>query len=433
MIAGLLKAPARFNPTRDRELAAARTAQVLANMVEAGFIKQSRGRGGKPARKARLAAIAVARPGNRYFADWVAAQLADFVGPDSRDLTVVTTLDPRMQAEAEAAIAGAIARDGAKDAVSQGALVAMSPDGAVRAMVGGRSYDASQFNRATQAQRQPGSAFKPFVYLAGFEAGLRPSDHFVDGPIQIGGWRPRDYGDRYLGDMTLAEALAQSINTIAVQVTLRAGVDNIVAVAHRLGIASPLTRDASIALGTDDVNLLELTSAYAPFANGGTGVWPYGIAEIRDSKGNVLVSPQRFGARPGRQPGIRRRHERDAGRSHRPRHRPQRAIAAAGRRQDRHHPGLPRRLVHRLHRRSRRRRVVRQRRQRADEQGRRRLVAGADLAHLYAGRDPVDAGQGIAERAGAAGCGDDPGAGPRAFSTLCSVSSARRPSRRRRR
>ena len=185
-----------------------------------------------------------------------------------------------------------------KAAVSQGALVAMSPDGAVRAMVGGRDYNESQFNRATQAQRQPGSAFKPFVYLAGLEAGLRPSDHFVDGPIRIGNWQPRDYGNRYLGDMTMAEALAQSINTIAVQVALRAGIDNIVAVAHRLGIASPLTRDASIALGTDEVNLLELVSAYAPFANGGIGVWPHGIAEIRDSDGNVVF--RRAGSGPGR-------------------------------------------------------------------------------------------------------------------------------------
>ena len=297
MIAGLLKAPARFNPTRDRDLAAARTAQVLANMVEAGYISASEARAADREQSA-LGAIASARPGNRYFADWVAAQLTDFVGPNSRDLTVVTTFDPAMQAEAEAAIAETLARDGARDAVSQGALVAMSPDGAVRAMVGGRSYDASQFNRATQAQRQPGSAFKPFVYLAGLEAGLRPSDHFVDGPIQIGTWRPRDYGNRYQGDMTLAEALAQSINTIAVQVAQRAGIDNVVATAHRLGIATPLTRDASIALGTDSVNLLELTAAYAPFANGGTGVWAYGIAEIRDSSGNVLF--RRSGSGPGR-------------------------------------------------------------------------------------------------------------------------------------
>jgi penicillin-binding protein 1A len=297
MIAGLLKAPARFNPTRDRELAAARTAQVLANMVEAGYINPGEAAGAGREQSA-LAGISATQPGNRYFADWIAAQLAGFVGPTSRDLTVVTTLDARMQAVAEAAVAEAIARDGAPDGVSQGALVAMSPDGAVRAMVGGRNYDASQFNRATQAQRQPGSAFKPFVYLAGLEAGLSASDHFVDGPIAVGTWRPRDFGNRYRGDMTLAEALAQSINTIAVQVALRAGVDNIIATAHRLGIASPLTRDLSIALGTDDVNLLELTSAYAPFANGGLGVWAYGVAEVRDGAGRVLF--RRNGAGPGR-------------------------------------------------------------------------------------------------------------------------------------
>jgi penicillin-binding protein 1A len=297
LIAGLLKAPARFNPTRDRELAAARTARVLANMVEAGYISASKA-ASAGREQAELAAIAPARRATRYFADWIAGQLADFVGPDSRDLIVRTTLDPNMQAAAETAVGAALARYGARDAIGQGALVAMTPDGAVRAMVGGRSYDASQFNRATQAQRQPGSAFKPFVYLAGLEAGLRPSDHFFDGPIQIGTWRPRDFGDRYLGDMTLAEALAQSVNTIAVQVALRAGVDNIVAVAHRLGIMSALTRDASIALGTDAVNLLELTSAYAPLANGGFGVWPYGVIEVRDSAGRLVF--RRTGTGPGR-------------------------------------------------------------------------------------------------------------------------------------
>ena len=148
----------------------------------------------------------------------------------------------------------------------------MAPDGAVEALVGGRDYNQSQFNRATQAQRQPGSAFKPFVYLAGLEAGLRPHDHFIDAPVRIGNWQPHNYTDRYLGEMTVAEALAQSINTIAVQVAQRAGIPNVVAVANRLGITSPLNPDASIALGTNEVNLLELVSAYAPFANGGTGV-----------------------------------------------------------------------------------------------------------------------------------------------------------------
>jgi len=295
-IAGLLKAPTRFNPTRDREKAAARTAQVLTKMVEAGFVTakevSAAGKGG-----ASLAAVASLRPGSRYFADWVAEQLGEFADSSKRDLTVVTTLDPRMQAEAEAAVADIIAREGSRMKVQQAALVAMSPDGAVRAMVGGRDYGESQFNRATQAQRQPGSAFKPFVYLAGLEAGLRSSDEFVDAPIRIGGWEPRDYTGRYQGEMTLSEGLAQSVNTIAVQVAQRAGIRNVISVAHRLGISSELPAEMSLALGTAEVNLLELVASYAPFANGGSGVWPHGIAEIRDSAGKVVF--RRAGSGPG--------------------------------------------------------------------------------------------------------------------------------------
>jgi len=286
-IAGLLKAPTRFNPTHDPDKAAARTAQVLTKMVDAGFVTGNQAMaalGGGTS----LAAVPVTRPGTRYFADWVAEQLGDFADTGSRDLTVVTTLDPRMQAQAEAAIADVLGREGRKMAVTQGALVAMAPDGAVRAMVGGRDYGQSQFNRATQAQRQPGSAFKPFVYLAGLEAGMRPSDEFVDAPIRVGTWQPRDYIGRYQGEMTFAEGLAQSVNTIAVQVAQRAGPRNIVAVAHRLGIASQLSPEMSLALGTNEVNLMELVSAFAPFANGGNGVWAHGIAEIRDSTGRVV-------------------------------------------------------------------------------------------------------------------------------------------------
>jgi penicillin-binding protein 1A len=296
-IAGLLKAPTKFNPTRDRERAAARTAQVLANMVEVGIISESQVANAAKEGTSRTA-VAVARSGARYFADWIAEQLSDFAGSGSGDLTVTTTLDPVLQTEAEAAVAETIARDGPKAAVSQGALVAMSPDGAVRAMVGGRDYSGSQFNRATQAQRQPGSAFKPFVYLAGLEAGLRPSDQFVDAPVRIGNWQPRDYTGRYQGEMTLAEGLAQSINTIAVQVAQRAGIRKVIAAAHRLGISSDLAPEMSLALGTGEVNLLELVSAYAPFANGGLGVWPHGIAEIRDSNGKVVF--RRAGSGLGR-------------------------------------------------------------------------------------------------------------------------------------
>jgi penicillin-binding protein 1A len=296
VIAGLLKAPTRFNPTRDKQAAAARAAQVLDLMVETGAIDQPQAlaaeKGG-----AALTTVQVARPGERYFADWVADQMRDFAGTSDHDLIVRTTLDPRLQTAAEAVIADVLTHHGTKDVVSQGALVAMTVDGAVRAMVGGRDYNESQFNRATQAQRQPGSAFKPFVYLAGIEAGLRPEDRFVDGPIQIGNWRPRNYTNKYLGEMTVAEGLAQSVNTIAVQVAQRAGIPNVIAVASRLGITSDLARDASIALGTNEVNLLELVSAYAPFANGGNGVLAYGITEISDSAGKIIY--RRTGNGPG--------------------------------------------------------------------------------------------------------------------------------------
>jgi len=294
VIAGLLKAPTRFNPARDRAAADARAAQVLDNMVDAGFISAA---DAAAANKEGVVIAVNGQPGSRYFADWVADQLRDFAGTADRDLTVRTTLDPRLQEAAEAAIGNALARFGTKDAVSEGALVAMSPDGAVRAMVGGRDYKRSQFNRATQARRQPGSAFKPFVYLAGLEAGLRPSDRFVDTPIRVGNWRPRNYLNRYQGPMSLAEGLAQSVNTIAVQVAERAGIKNIIATANRLGITSDLARDASIALGTGEVTLLELVSAYAPFANGGIGVIGYGIGEIRDSDGKIVY--RRSGSGPG--------------------------------------------------------------------------------------------------------------------------------------
>ena len=294
VVAGLLKAPTRFSPARDRDKAAARADQVLAAMVEAGFITAADAAG---AEKEGAALAVVGRPGSRYFADWVADQIGDFSGTANRDLTVRTTLDPRLQEIAETVIGDTLTHYGAKDSVSQGALVALSPDGAVRAMVGGRDYGQSQFNRATQAQRQPGSAFKPFVYLAGLEAGLRPTDRFVDAPIRVGNWQPHNYLNRYQGEMSLSEGLAQSINTIAVQVAERAGIPRVIAAANRLGITSELARDASIALGTNEVNLLELVSAYAPFANGGMGVLAYGISEIRDSDGNILY--RRTGSGPG--------------------------------------------------------------------------------------------------------------------------------------
>jgi penicillin-binding protein 1A len=295
VIAGLIRAPSRLNPARDPEAAAERADEVLNDMVEAGFITRTQA---DAAEKHGFAFIPNSPPGSRYFADWVTDQIRELAGTGGRDLIVRTTLDPHLQAFAENAVTDILARYGARYRVGQGALVAMATDGAVRAMVGGRDYGRSQFNRATQAQRQPGSAFKPFVYLAGLEAGMRPQDRVVDAPIRIGNWQPHNYSNRYQGEMTLATALAQSVNTVAAQVAQRAGIAHVIATANRLGIASDLARDASLALGTNEVNLLELVSAYAPFANGGYGVLAYGITEIWDGAGNIVY--HRAGTGPGR-------------------------------------------------------------------------------------------------------------------------------------
>ncbi len=338
-IAGLLKAPTRFNPARDPDKSTARTAQVLAKMVDAGFVTSSQAMAALSGGSS-LAAVAVTRPGARYFGDWVAEQLGDFADTGNRDLTVVTTLDPRMQAQAEAAVADVITREGGKMAVKEGALVAMSPDGAVRAMVGGRDYDQSQFNRATQAQRQPGSAFKPFVYLAGLEAGLQPSDQFVDEPMRIGNWQPRDYTGHYQGEMTLAEGLAQSVNTIAVQVAQRAGLGKVVAVAHRLGISSPLAPEVSLALGTNEVNLLELRfglRTVRQWRSRGVAARHYRNPRRR---GKNRVSPHRLGGRASSHAGADRNHEPDAERRDRARHRQERGTAASGSRQNRDDAGI---------------------------------------------------------------------------------------------
>jgi penicillin-binding protein 1A len=295
VIAGLLKAPSRFSPANDGGKAGDRADQVLANMVEEGYITQATANVAARQR-GQLAATAKARPGSRYFADWVADQIRGFADVDGRDVVVTTTLDPRMQALAEKAIDTTLDSDGQKFNVEQGALVALSTDGAVRAMVGGRNYGDSQFNRATQALRQPGSSFKPIVYLAALERGLRPSDHFNDGPVKIGTWQPHNYENEYRGDVTVADAVAYSINTVAAQVIDRTGVDNVIAAARRLGITAELGRDDSLALGTSEVTLIEMTAAYAAFASGGYAAWPHGIVEIRDAHGGVLYRRSGSGA-----------------------------------------------------------------------------------------------------------------------------------------
>lgn len=296
MIAGLLKAPSRYNPIADPKKAAERTAQVLENMIAAGYLTPEQ------AKKAvvRKRGVRPSRPGNqvRHFVDWVMEQVPGFVSPDDRDLIVRTTLDIRMQRQAEAAVARALDGPGQKKDVDEAAVVAITPHGAVRAMVGGRDYRQSQFNRATQASRQPGSAFKPFVYLAGLERGIGPEARFKDAPFSVDGWSPRNFKPGYRGDVTVTEALADSINTVAVLVARKVGERHVVETAKRLGLAGDFAPTPALALGTGEVSLLALTAAYGSFANGGMGVWPYGIEKITDGRGRVLYA--RTGSGPGR-------------------------------------------------------------------------------------------------------------------------------------
>lgn len=291
MLAGMLSAPSYFNPINNLHAADLRTEQVLDNMVAVGDLTKAQ----EVAARRELAAYRPpprAPQNTRYFTDWVFDNISDYVGPNRPNLVVQTTLDPHLQQAADKAVSQVLAKYGARFHTGQGALVALSPDGAVRAMVGGRHYRDSSYNRATEALRQPGSTFKLFVYIAGLEAGLTPSSEVLDAPIRIGKWQPRDYDPGYQGEVTLTDAFAQSLNTSAVRVSQEAGIPQVIAVARRLGITTPLNPDPSIALGSEDVNLLEMTGAYDTIANGGYGVVPYGIRQIRTQEGKILFSRQ---------------------------------------------------------------------------------------------------------------------------------------------
>ncbi|MDH3230264.1 MAG: PBP1A family penicillin-binding protein [Alphaproteobacteria bacterium] len=295
LLAGLLKAPSRYNPISSPQLAGNRARVVLESMVEAGWLTE------QDADRARAGGFVVRGEGSgaqsRYVADWALEWTRDYVGYEGGDLVVATTIDPRLQLLAEAAVARNLAAARDRNA-GQAALVAMRPDGAVVAMVGGRSYAESQFNRATQALRQPGSAFKLFVYLAAMEAGLRPGDQIEDRPVTVEGWTPRNAKREHRGTVSLREAVARSLNSVAVIVSEAVGRGNVAAAARRLGITSELHTDPALALGAYEVTLLELTAAYAVMANRGFGVWPYGVTEIRAGDGRVLY--RRSGGGPGR-------------------------------------------------------------------------------------------------------------------------------------
>ncbi len=299
LLAGVLPAPSRYAPNRNPEAAQQRASLVLNAMTDEGYITPDEAEQARSL-PVEAASYQLSRSGN-YIADWVQDLLPFHLGAVEHDVVVETTVDLTLQAAAERALKSTLEEEGEKYGVGEGGMVVVDGTGAVRAMVGGRSYADSQFNRAVSAKRQPGSAFKPFVYLTAVEQlGYRPDTLMIDQPVTIGDkqWQPHNYDGRYRGPMTLKEALAKSINTIAAQLIDQVGAEAVVQTAKRLGINSPLAPNPSLALGTSEVTLLELTGAYAPFSNGGYAVLPFVIQRIRTPQGDVLF--ERSGSDPTR-------------------------------------------------------------------------------------------------------------------------------------
>ena len=284
MLATLTRAPSVFSPRRDLVAAQQRASWVLDAMVDTGAITAAQARVAR-----QQAAKVIDRQGleaRNYFLDTAAEEARKLAGPNaSGDLIVYTTLEPRLQENARTALAASLGKNGKRLRVSEGAVVTMKPDGAVVALIGGNDYTESVFNRATQAKRQPGSAFKPFVYLTALEQGVSPWDWRDDVPVDIAGYRPTNFGNNEYGSVTVVEALTHSINTIAVNLAQEVGIGNVIATAKRVGITSPLGKDASLALGTSEMTPLELTAAYAVFANGGMAVQPYFVTRVDGAAG----------------------------------------------------------------------------------------------------------------------------------------------------
>lgn len=280
IVAGLVKAPSHYSPSADPVAAIDRAKVVLEVMQDADMLTPGQ------AAQAHLEQVVFApepkQNSVRYFTDWALAQLDTLVEDQTAPLDVWTTLDLRMQKAADDAIRQST------PAGLQGALVSMENDGAVRAMVGGTDYVTSIYNRAVQSQRQPGSSFKLFVYLAAMEAGMKPSDPVVDEPITIDGWSPRNSSRRFLGQIDIRNAFAFSINTVAAKVGQKVGFDTVANMAHRFGISTPINTHPSMVLGTSDVKLIDMTRAFAAISNNGAAVTPYGIIKVSTSDGNVL-------------------------------------------------------------------------------------------------------------------------------------------------
>jgi penicillin-binding protein 1A len=285
LLAATMKGPSRYNPAANGARAAKRATVVLNEMVKMGAITDAQR--DEAFRQPVHVSATLADQRAQYFVDWLDTQVRAQGGEPTQDLIVETTLDLPIQAAAEQAVRTGVAAH-ANQGVGQGALVALDGEGRIRAYVGGAIYADSQFDRATAARRQAGSAFKPFVYLTAMEAGHTPSEQVVDEPLTIGSWSPRNYTGRYLGAITLQTALAQSINTVAARLANEVGTKRVADTAHRLGISSKIQTDPSMALGAVEVSPLEMAQAYDAFANGGMRDHAYGIERIRTASGQVL-------------------------------------------------------------------------------------------------------------------------------------------------
>jgi penicillin-binding protein 1A len=285
MLAAIPKSPTGYDPDDHPEASAQRSRLVLDAMVEYGAITPAQ-RAKALAQTPKVWKSAPDAPA-QYFLDWLDGETRKIVGQPKQDLVVETTLDAPLEAAAAEAVRGAVARY-EKQGVAQAAVVAVDGQGRIRAFVGGVDYAASPFDRAVDARRQAGSSWKPFVYLTALEAGMTPDSPVVDEAIVIGNWSPRNYEDGYLGPITLQQALAQSVNTVAARVADQVGRNAVAATARRLGIASQINTDPAMALGTSQVSPLEMAQAYASFANGGQRVAAYGLERIRTTGGGVV-------------------------------------------------------------------------------------------------------------------------------------------------
>ncbi|MEZ5817820.1 MAG: PBP1A family penicillin-binding protein [Hyphomicrobiaceae bacterium] len=289
VIAGLLKAPTRYSPFVNPGYARHRARVVIQAMLAARLVSPiSAAAATRQSVHFSDADAGKSLSGLEYAVDYVLDRLPPLASVAKRQVVIETTIDPDIQRRAQSSVATMLEKEGPAAKVGQAAVVVLDTGGGIRALVGGRSFAESQFDRAAKARRQPGSAFKPFVYLAALENGFWPDTPVVDEPIEIGEWSPRNYDGRFRGPITLTQALAHSVNTVAVRLQQQVGSDKVADMARRLGIRSPLRPDASMALGTSEVGLLELCAAYGTLAAGGLGVEPFVVRRIRTDEGEVL-------------------------------------------------------------------------------------------------------------------------------------------------